>query len=87
MKTEKEQLEDWLNHMSGRLIHDTEKLHLSGVIKRTKYTFDEVSKPGSLSREKPISTFADSLKDAEDWFRNNYKGWIYQIVDWKQEYV
>ena len=73
--------------LEQNLDKSNEKLHISDVIKRTKYTFDEVSKPGSLSREKPISTFADSLKEAEDWFRNNYKGWIYQIVDWKQEYV
>ena len=74
-------------NLEQNLDNGNKKLHISDVIKRTKYTFDEVSKPGSLSRERPISTFADSLKEAEDWFRNNYKGWIYQIVEWKQEYV
>jgi hypothetical protein len=74
-------------NLEQNLDNGNKKLHISDVIKRTKYTFDEVSKPGSLSRERSISTFADSLKEAEDWFRNNYKGWIYQIVEWKQEYV
>jgi len=69
--------------------NETQKpnLGISDVIKRTRYTFDEVSKPGSLAREKPISIFADSIKEAEDWFRNNHKDWYYNILEWKVEYV
>lgn len=59
----------------------------TNVIKRTRYTFEEVSKPGSFTIEKPITTIANSIKEAEEWFRNNHKGWHYNILEWKVEYV
>ena len=75
------------DNKSTELDNTDKKLHISGVIKRTRYIFDEVSKSGSLTREKPISTYANSIEEAEIWFRNNYNGWIYQILEWNVEYV